>query len=115
MKNLDAAKETIEIIANQQYPKAWMDYLDARIAFAQKDWAEASRRFEKVRPSLTSWPPLLMQADLSLGYCYGQLHNVDQQIGSYQRVLAADPFSAPARQGLTDALLASGRVDEAVQ
>ncbi|MGD0382520.1 MAG: tetratricopeptide repeat protein [Thermoguttaceae bacterium] len=67
-----------------------------------------------MRSSLVYWPTLLKQADLSLGYCYGQLRNVDQQISAYQRVLAADPFFAPARQGLTDALLTSGRVDEAV-
>ena len=60
-------------------------------------------------------PNLLKQADLSLGYCYGQLHSVDQEINAYQRVVKIDPFSAPARQGLTDALLTSGRVDEAVQ
>jgi tetratricopeptide (TPR) repeat protein len=114
LRNLDAAKETMVIMQTVPHNKAWIEYLDARIAFANKDWADASRRFEKVRPSLANWPPLLMQADLSLGYCYGQLHNVDKQIGSYQRVLAADSFSTAARQGLTDALLASGRVDEAV-
>ena len=85
------------------------------MTFAQKDWSEAVRRFEKLRPSLISMPILLKQADLSMGYCYGQLHNVDQEINAYQRVVKIDPFSTPARQGLTDALLSSGRVDEAVQ
>ena len=58
---------------------------------------------------------LLKQADISLGYCYGQLHSVDQEISAYQRVLKVDPFNPAARQGLTDAYQASGRVDEAVQ
>jgi cellulose synthase operon protein C len=114
MKKLDAAKETMKQLQSMPFNKAWLEYLDAKISFAQKDWAEATRRFEKVRPSLTYWPNYLMQTDFCLGYCYGQLHNIDQQIRSYQRVLAADPFSAPAREGLTNALLASGRVDEAV-
>jgi tetratricopeptide (TPR) repeat protein len=115
MKNLDEAKQTIKKLQATAIDKVRLDYLDARISFAQKDWAEAVRRFEKVRSSLVYWPGLLKQADLSLGYCYGQLHNVDQQINAYQRVLATDPFFAPARQGLTDALLATGRVDEAVR
>ena len=115
LRKMDAAKETIEKLQSTSYPKILLEYLDARIVFAEKNWAEASRRFEKIRPSLSVGPALLMQVDLCLGYCYGQLHNVDQQIRSYQRVLASDPFNGPARQGLTDALLASGRVDEAVQ
>jgi tetratricopeptide (TPR) repeat protein len=115
LRNLDEAKETLGKLQSTAIDKARLDYLQARISFAQKDWAEAVRRFDKVRSSLVYWPTLLKQADLSLGYCYGQLRNVDQQISAYQRVLAADPFFAPARQGLTDALLASGRVDEAVK
>ena len=117
LKNLDAAKETIGKLQNAAYTGPMIEYLEARIAYTQKDWGDASRRFEKVRPSLISNPNplLLMQTDLCLGYCYGQLRNVDQQISAYQRVLAVDPFNSPARQGLTEALLNSGRVDEAVQ
>ena len=92
-----------------------VDYVEARLAFTQKDWSECARRFEAVRPSLIVMPQLLKQADLNLGYCYGQLHSVDQEISAYQRVLKVDPFNPSARQGLTDAYQASGRVDEAVQ
>ncbi len=115
LRNLDAVREVITQLQTAQYPKHLTDYLEARLAFAQKEWADAARRFEKVRPSLISIPQLLKQTDLSLGYCYGQLHSVDQQISAYQRVLKIDPFLTPARQGLTDAYQASGRIDEAVQ
>jgi cellulose synthase operon protein C len=115
LRKIDDAREAIGQLQTAQYYKPLIGYLEARLAFAQKDWAEAVRLFEKVRPSLTTMPSLLKQADLSIGYGYGQLHNVDQEIIAYQRVLAADPSCSPARQGLTDALLASGRVDEAVQ
>ncbi|MGA2797719.1 MAG: tetratricopeptide repeat protein, partial [Thermoguttaceae bacterium] len=115
LRKMDDAREAVGQLQTAQYHKPLIGYLEARLAFAQKDWAEATSRFEKLRPSLTAMPNLLKQADLSLGYCYGQLHSVDQEISAYQRVLAADPSSSPARQGLTDALLASGRVDEALQ
>ncbi len=98
LKNLDAAREAMGQLQSTQYPKAFIDYSEARLAFAQKDWSDAARRFEKVRPSLIATPSLLKQADLSMGYCYGQLHNVDQEISAYQRALAIDPFFAPARQ-----------------
>jgi len=113
--NLDEGKKTIEKLQTTAYPKPMIDFLNARISFVQKDWAEASRRLEKVRPSLSMWPKMLIQADLCLGFCYGQLHSVDQQISAYRRVLASDPLFNPARQGLTDALVAAGRFDEAVQ
>ncbi|MGA2060502.1 MAG: tetratricopeptide repeat protein [Thermoguttaceae bacterium] len=95
LRKMDDAHEAIVELQTAQYPKPLTDYLEARMAFAQKDWAEAARRFEKVRPSLISSSNLLKQADLSLGYCYGQLHNVDQEINAYQRVVKIDPFSLP--------------------
>ncbi len=113
-RNLDAAKEIIQKLESKQFQKPLIEYLQGRISFAQKDWADAARRFESVRPFLSAYPRYLLQADVSLGYSYGQLHNVDQQIAAYQRVLSVNPFYAPARQGLTDAYLAAGRVDDAV-
>jgi tetratricopeptide (TPR) repeat protein len=113
-KNLDEARETLEKLRTTELEKARLNYLEARISFAKKDWAEAADRFEKVRPSLVFWPNLLKQADLYLGYCYGQLSNVDKEISAYQRVLAIDPFHAPARKGLIDAYVASGQLDNAV-
>jgi tetratricopeptide (TPR) repeat protein len=115
LRNLDEAREAIKQLQTTQYPKSMTDYLEARMAFAQKHWSDSAERFEKVRSSLISMPNLLKQTDLSLGYCYGQLHSVDQQINAYQRVIKIDPFSTVAREGLTDALVASGRVDDAVQ
>ncbi|HEY4761139.1 MAG TPA: tetratricopeptide repeat protein, partial [Thermoguttaceae bacterium] len=114
-ENVDQAKETIKKIRATEYPKPLVDYLDARVVFLQKNWAEASRQLEKVRPSMSAYPQFVKQVDLWLGYCYGKLNNSDQEIRAYQRALAIDPFFATARQYLTDALVKSGRFEEAIQ
>ena len=59
LRNLDEAREAIKQLETTQYPKFLIDYVDARMAFAQKVWSEAARRFEKLRPSLISMPMLL--------------------------------------------------------
>jgi cellulose synthase operon protein C len=113
-KKLDAAKETVNKLRTANIRKCLVDFLEAKIAYTDKNWADAARRFEDVRPELASMPTYLLQTDMSLGYCYGMLHNSDKQMAAYQRVLAADPLNLPARQGLTNALLAANKIDEAV-
>jgi tetratricopeptide (TPR) repeat protein len=112
--DLKSASEGLEKLQDAKYPKPLQDYLGARLAFGNKEWADAKRRFEKVRPAMSNSPNFVKQIDLWLGYCYGRLNNTDQEIDSYQRALRADPFYAPARQLLTDALIKAGRTDEAV-
>ncbi len=114
--DLKAAEANLEKLRSMSYSQPLVDYIDARLAFSRKEWLEARLRFEKLRPALlANWSPLVKQLDFWLGYCYGRLNNVDQEIIAYQRSLAADPFYTPARQFLTDALVKSGRVSEATQ
>lgn len=119
-QDLKAAKEGLAKLEKLAYPKSQIEYLAARIVFAEKDWAQAAKLFEAVRPALSKNPDsfainLIMQTDLCLGDCYGQLHNGDQQVRAYKRVLSLDPDNIYARQGLTNAMLASGQVDDAVR
>jgi tetratricopeptide (TPR) repeat protein len=115
LKKTAEAKDAAEKLKSSAYPKFLIEYVEARLAFAQKDWAEAIRRFEKVRPSLTSMPDLLGRADLALGYSYGQLHDADRAVRCYKQALETDPSSSAARQGLAEGFLALGQVDNAVE
>ena len=56
-KKLDAAKETIDQLRKANFQKFLVDFLEAKIAYTDKNWADAARRFEEVRPELASMPP----------------------------------------------------------
>ena len=111
---LDEARKTIEQLVVAKCPQPLVNFLETRIELAQGHWLAASHRFEAIRAELTPWPDLVKQTDFWLGHCYQQLGNADQQLSSYRRALAVDPFWIPARTGVAGALLSMGRVDEAL-
>jgi tetratricopeptide (TPR) repeat protein len=115
IKGLDEAKKTVQKLRASKYPKPLLEYLDAKMLFARKEWSESISRFEAVRPSLAAWPGLVMQADLCRAYCYLQLKDAEQAIAAYRQVLAGDPTYVPAIRGLADAYVTAGRVNEALE
>ncbi|MGO8751158.1 MAG: tetratricopeptide repeat protein [Thermoguttaceae bacterium] len=110
----EEALKITEEIASMHYPEALVGYLRGRIDVVNGQWLEASRRFEQLRPELTIWPDIVKQADFWLGQCYERLGSADQQLAAYRRAASADPLWAPARAGVAGSLLASGRLDEAL-
>ncbi len=115
VNKLKEAEPIIEELRATEYPKQFVEYLNARREFIQGHWLAARQGFEKVRGLLTTWPGLLKQVDVWIGQCYGQVGNRDLQIESYRRALKMDPFYIPAKVGLTEALLAAGNVDDAIK
>jgi len=115
VNRLKDAEAIVDELRATDYPKQLIDYLTARIEFVQGHWFAARQGFERVRGMLTLWPNLLKQVDVWIGQCYGQVGNRDLQLEAYRRALNVDPFYAPARAGITESLLASGNVDDALK
>jgi tetratricopeptide (TPR) repeat protein len=116
LNQLKEAKQVIEDMRTTDYYKPLIDYLSARVAFAQKHWLAARQGFERIRGSLNQQKllHLLKQADVLIGQCYRQLGNHDLEVEAYRRVLNIDSTYTPARAALTDALMNSGDVDRAI-
>jgi len=112
-QQIDGARAMIAKLDEADYSDALVDYLRARLEFAEENWLAALRGFEQVRGLLTAWPTLLKKTDLWLGKCYGESGSVDEQLNAYRRALDIDEFFLPARAGIAEALLASGRLEEA--
>ncbi len=111
---VDSARNTIERLRAAGQPEALLTYLTARIDLAAGEWLRASRRLERARAGLSEWPDLVKQADLMLGACYQQMGNADQQLAAFRRAVNADPQSAAGRLGIVSALMAAGRIEEAI-
>jgi len=112
---VEKAQATARQLREAEYSDPLVRYLEARIELAQGHWLAARRQLEPIRGELTGWPDLLKRVDFSLGKCYQELGNTDQQLTAYRRAVGADPFWVPARAGLAAALLSTGRIDEALQ
>ncbi len=99
---LKEVRQTIGEMQAINYPRPYIEYLNARIEMVQGHWLAARQGFEKVRgyaagPGMQQY---LKQVDLWLADCYDQLGNRDQQIDALRRAVKTDPFSAVARANL---------------
>ncbi|MEN6405152.1 MAG: tetratricopeptide repeat protein [Thermoguttaceae bacterium] len=118
INQLNEVKQLIDELQSREYSKPLVDYLKARVEYTKGHWLTARSGFENIRPALTmlnKGRDLLKQVDVWIGNCYGQVGNRDRQLQAYRRALNIDPFYGPARLGVTDVLMATGSVDDAIR
>jgi len=88
-------------------------YLEARIPFQRKQWAEAIPRIEAARTALRSAPQLTVPLDLMLAECQGHLGSDEQRLAALRQAAEGDRAPESARIELVRALALSGQLDQA--
>lgn len=88
--------------------------LEARVLLMEQRWTEAKAKLEQVRPMALGNAELIRQVDIYLAKCHAQLGEFDAAIEVNRRILSDDPTSVAARAGAAEALMSSGRTDEAL-
>jgi len=89
--------------------------LESRLLIARQRWPQARQKLEQVRPLAVGLTDITRQIDLSLGLCYEQLQEFDEQLDINRRILVDDPTSLAARAGAAAALAAAGKTEEALR
>lgn len=112
---LETAGKIVEELRTTECPRSLIDYLSARIEYAQGHWRNAKEGFEKVRGSLLMSKVDIKQIDVWIGECYGRLGNRDQQLKALVRAQSRDPTFTPAIAALINVNLAAGKVDDALR
>jgi tetratricopeptide (TPR) repeat protein len=112
--DITEAETTIVQMKQMAINPAAINYLLARVLICKGQWAEAARVLERTRPLLETSPAVTRQLDLFLGQCYEQLHEPDQQLKAYTRVLDYEPECVAARLGAAAAQGALGRTGDAL-
>lgn len=107
-KTIDVLKESL----GSSNPAIGM--LEARLLIARQKWLQAKQKLERVRPLVAASAELTRQVDLHLGQCHEQLGQYDEQLEANRRVLSDDPSSLAARVGAANALVASGKPEQAL-
>ncbi|MEN6451055.1 MAG: tetratricopeptide repeat protein [Thermoguttaceae bacterium] len=124
-KQVSEAETVVDSLRKENIPKEYVRYLAARIHLAKQNWRAARDGFQEILPAVID-PSGSMERQrmgrtlarnmyLWIGQCYGQLGNPARQIQSYEEALNVDPSYVQARASLIDALMAAGRIDEALE
>ncbi|HEV2971801.1 MAG TPA: tetratricopeptide repeat protein [Pirellulales bacterium] len=112
-RDLEATRGTLKALGNLKFRSDLLEFMEARILFTEQKWLPASQQFERLRPQLASLPQQQLQCDIFAAQCYQELGQYDKQLDASRRVLAADPTNVAAQVGIANALMNSGRPDEA--
>jgi tetratricopeptide (TPR) repeat protein len=88
-------------------------YLEARILFQRKQWAEAIPKIEAARLNLRSSPQLTVALDLMLAECHGHMGSDEQRLATLRQVAKDGVAPESARIELVRALAFAGRLDQA--
>jgi cellulose synthase operon protein C len=100
-------------LREENFQPALLDYLDARLLMARKEWLRAAWLLERSYPLLGE-PQATQQAGLLLAHCYERLGDTDRAYAAYGRVVLLNPRSSLARLGEARSLAAMGQVPDAV-
>ena len=113
--SLEAARQSLADLRRLNPTSPLPDYLDARLLIERQKWSEAILLLERVRGELPDASPWTSRVLVRLGSCYRQIGNVEQQLLVFRQAVNREPTWAIARQGQAAALLALGRLDEALK
>lgn len=111
---LAEAKQILTELQAENALLAVTDYVRARLLMVERKWGAAVDVLERCRSELPSGSDWRAAVDFSVGTCYGRLGDADHQLAAYERAVARNSTWTAARMGLGAALLAAGRVDEAL-
>lgn len=114
--NRAEAEECIRQLSEFRFPAAQIEFLKARVLFANEDWEAARQAFEAVRPKLANSPPQMMKLlQYWMGYCCLQQGNPDQAMVEFRSSLSYDQSYFEARDGIAKIFAEMGRQKNAVE
>jgi tetratricopeptide (TPR) repeat protein len=110
----DQATDTITRLRKAGLSDTYLGYLEARILFQQKKWAEAIPRLEMAKTVLRSDPRLMPRLELMLAECYGRMGLDERRLDALRNACEGDGGPEPARIELAQALARSGKLEQAI-
>ena len=94
---------------------ALSNYLNARLAIADKQWHEAIKLLVSARHELGAGSEWSSRVQVLLGLSYRQIGDHEQELQAFRQAVQDEPSWTVANVGLAAALLNNGRLEEAGQ
>ncbi|WP_165229447.1 tetratricopeptide repeat protein [Aquisphaera insulae] len=108
------AAEWIAMLRSRGLGDTYARYLDCQVLVRQQQWEKAIVEIQRARVLLKEDPAVMEQLHLMLAQCYRQVGRDDEQLQALQQASEAGGASDAARQNLAQALVRSGKVDQAL-
>ena len=110
-----AVRRSAERLREVGILKEWTDYLEVRAQLLEEKWAVASRRLEKLRPTLVAMrPSAAIEITMQLAICYERLAQYDEARRAYRQALQEQPEMLQAMLGEARSMLKLGQLSEAI-
>ena len=113
--NRAEAEKCIRQLSEFRFSPEQLEFLKARVLFANEDWESARQALDAVRPKLTNFPPQMKLLHYWLGYCCLQQGNPDQAMFEFRRCLNYDRSYFEAHDGIARIYMDMGRHKDAVE
>ncbi|MGA2700263.1 MAG: tetratricopeptide repeat protein [Isosphaeraceae bacterium] len=110
----DQAAGYIELLQTAGFGDTLVRFLEAESLFQRKEWKEAIPRLEMARAVLQAEPQLVTQLNLMLAECHGRTGDEEQRLDALHQAAEGDRGPESARLELAQALVRSGKLDQAV-
>jgi Tfp pilus assembly protein PilF len=110
---IQEATRRLEELRRTRLAPVACEFLEARLAFQEHKWGRAIELLEHVRPELSKQADMAITINLYLGQAYERIVAPLPSLDAFNRVLAIEPRSLPARMGRAWALLQQGKMDDA--
>ena len=102
-------------LRNLRFSPVQLEFLAARLSYADDDWKAARVGFEKVQPKLNGFPQLMKCLDYWIGDCYLQQGNPDQAMAAFRGALEFDKSYFKAHDGIAQIFITQGKLKDAVE
>ena len=115
-EDISPVKDTMEELRKLNAAKPYLDFLEGRYNFAQKNWLVASQKLEDARPFVAQQrPQFLSLLDGNLAICYEKLGQNDLRKEIYEGLVEREPNNVGVRLALIQSMVAMRQYDDAVE
>src|ERR1019366_1843762 len=114
-KHYKEAQAKIDDLVKAGLKPALPSYLRARICVARQEWSEGIKLLESARKALGAGSEWSSRVNALLGLSYRNVGDPEQELQAFRRAVRDEPIWMTANVGLSQALFANGRIEEASQ
>ena len=111
---LTEAEEQVKQLRLIEGTANFVEFLNARLHVAKREFPEALKLFRKVQPQLADLPRLSELSSLHIASCFEAMGDPEEQIKELRNAIISHPQAEQTALRLAAVLQANGRTDEAI-
>lgn len=90
-RDFEGVERSIQRLEEMQIRPEFVQYLKAKLQFANDEWFQASQELLRLRPSLSGQLDIFIELNVTLGLCFERLGQYERALEAYGQILARSP------------------------